>query len=218
MVIKGSDDKRAITATFTVTLDGQFLDMQLIYGGKTNQSLPRFDFPTNFSPSVNKKHHSNEEEAMKFIKKILVPCIESKRELSNLPHQEALVIFDVFKGQVTQSVLDLLKKHNILFDFVSASITSIFQPLDLTVNGYTKKYCKKKFNEWYTDQIFQQLDEGKDLEEIDVKLQLTTLKPLHAKWMTELYNHMTSGEGKQVVLNGWRAAGIRQAIDQGYFN
>ena len=59
---------------------------------------------------------------------------------------------------------------------------------------------------------------GKDLEEIDVKLQLTTLKPLHAKWITELYNHMTSGGGKQVVLNGWRAAGIRQAIDQGYVN
>ena len=30
VVIKGSDDKRAITETFTVTLDGQFLGMQLI--------------------------------------------------------------------------------------------------------------------------------------------------------------------------------------------
>ena len=30
VVIKGSNDKRAITATFTVTFDGQFLGMQLI--------------------------------------------------------------------------------------------------------------------------------------------------------------------------------------------
>ena len=125
VVIKGSDDKRAITATFTVTLDGQFLGMQLIYRGKTNQNLPRFDFPTNFSLSVNKKHYSNEEESMKFIKKILVPYIESERERLNLPHQEALAIFDVFIGQVTQSVLDLLKKHNILFDCVLANMTSI---------------------------------------------------------------------------------------------
>ena len=128
----------------------------------------------------------------------MVPYINSERE----PHQEALAIFDDFKGQITQSVLDLLKNHNILFDFVPANMTLIFQPLDLTVNGYAKKYCKKKFNEWYNDQIFQQLDEGKDLEEIDVKVQLTTLKLLHAKWMTELHNHMSSGEGKQVVLNG----------------
>ena len=146
---------------------------------------------------------------MKFIKKILVPYIESERERLNLPHQEALAIFDVFKGRVTQSVLDLLKKHNILFDIVPANMTSIFQPLDLTVNGYDKKYCKKKFNEWYTDQIFQQLNEGKDLEEIDVKLQLTALKPLHAKWMTELYNHMTrrgKASGPQQMEGTWDKA------------
>ena len=111
VVIKGSDDKWAITATFTVTLNGQYLGMQLTYGGKTNQSLGRFDFPTNFSLSVNKKHYSNKEESMKFIKKILVRHIESEQEQLSLPHQEALTIFDVFKGQVTRSVLDLLKKQ-----------------------------------------------------------------------------------------------------------
>ena len=34
MAKAGSEDKRAITATFTVTLAGDFLGMQLIYGGK----------------------------------------------------------------------------------------------------------------------------------------------------------------------------------------
>ena len=42
--VKGSNDKRAITVTFTVTLEDQFLAMKLIYGGKTNQSLPNFKF------------------------------------------------------------------------------------------------------------------------------------------------------------------------------
>ena len=36
----------------------------------------------------------------------------------------------------------------------------------------------------------KQLDDGKLIEEIDVKLQLTTLKPLHADWLVELYNEM----------------------------
>ena len=58
--IKGSDDKRAITATFTITLDGKFLGIQLICWGKTVQSLPRFKFLHEFSLSVNKKHYSNE--------------------------------------------------------------------------------------------------------------------------------------------------------------
>ena len=33
--IKGSSDKRTITATFAISLQGDFLPMQLIYGGKT---------------------------------------------------------------------------------------------------------------------------------------------------------------------------------------
>ena len=43
--IAESDDKQCITGTFTVSLKGSFLPMQLIYGGKTNQNLPRFRFP-----------------------------------------------------------------------------------------------------------------------------------------------------------------------------
>ena len=53
VAVAGSADKRAITATFAVSLDGKFLPIQLIYGGKTKQSLPRFKFPDLFSLSVN---------------------------------------------------------------------------------------------------------------------------------------------------------------------
>ena len=42
--IAGSTYKRNITATFIITLSGNFLPMQLIYAGKTTQSLPRFKF------------------------------------------------------------------------------------------------------------------------------------------------------------------------------
>ena len=34
VLIKGSTENRMITATFTITLDGHFLPLQLIYGGK----------------------------------------------------------------------------------------------------------------------------------------------------------------------------------------
>ena len=47
--IAGSSDKRSITGTFTIILNGHFLLMQLIYGGKTKQNLPRFTFPDGFS-------------------------------------------------------------------------------------------------------------------------------------------------------------------------
>ena len=59
----GLTDKRSITATFATSLDGKFLPLQLIYGGKTEKSLPPVIFPESFSLSANEKHYSNETEA-----------------------------------------------------------------------------------------------------------------------------------------------------------
>ena len=140
--VKGSNDRRAITATFTVTLEGQFLGMQLIHGGKTNQSLPDFKFPKEFSITVNPKHYSNETEYIKFISEILVPYIQ-KQEKLNAPNQRALANFNVFKGQVTQTVLDLFEGRNIAVTFAPANMTHQFQLMDLTVNSwYAKKYLE----------------------------------------------------------------------------
>ena len=56
VAIAASSDKRCIKGTFVITLKGDFLPIQLIYGGKTAPSLPRFKFPESFSLSVNPKH------------------------------------------------------------------------------------------------------------------------------------------------------------------
>ena len=50
--------------------------MQLLYGGKTNQSLPKFEFPVAFSLSGNPKHYSHTAESIKLIKEIIIPYIE----------------------------------------------------------------------------------------------------------------------------------------------
>ena len=73
VAIYGRDNKRTITATFVITLAGEFLPIQLFYGGKTLQSLPRYQFPNSFSLSVNEKHYSNTYESsyltsMKFVR------------------------------------------------------------------------------------------------------------------------------------------------------
>ena len=76
--ISGSADKRSITATFAEILDGSFLPFQLIYKGKTTQSLPKIDFPDGFSLSVNEKHFSNTQESIKFLKEIVIPFVDKK--------------------------------------------------------------------------------------------------------------------------------------------
>ena len=69
-----------IIATFTITLDGDFLPLQLIYAGKTKICLPRAQFSSSFSLSFNLKHYSNEEELIKVLNDIVIPYVAKERE------------------------------------------------------------------------------------------------------------------------------------------
>ena len=93
-------------------------------------------------------------------------------------------------------------------------MTNLSQPLDLTVNGFVKAFLKKKFTEWYSSSISKQLEEGKSIEDINVELKLSILKPQHAKWINDLYNYMTSEEGHKIIYNGWKEAFLTEAIEQ----
>ena len=41
---------------------------------------------------------------------------------------------------------------------------------------------------------------GKKIEDVNIQLRLTTLKPLHAKWLLEFYNHITSETDAEIIL------------------
>ena len=182
VTIHGCNDKRMITATFVITLSGEFLPMQLIYGDKTLQSLPRYQFPQSFSLSVNPKHYSNTTESLKLLNEIIIPYVKKIRSSEDIPNdQYSLVIMDVFTGQKASKVLELLNANKILVTNVPPNMTKYYQPLDLTVNGYAKKFMSRKFSGWYTQQISLQLEKGVPIDEIDVKLRLSLIKPLHAE-------------------------------------
>ena len=118
---------------------------------------------------------------------------------------------DVFKGQMTTPVIDKLVENNILL----VKVTHICQPLDVAVNGTAKQFMKRKFIDWYAKQIVYAMNDGTAVENIDIKMKLSVMKPLHASWIIELYNYMTPGAGREVCINGWKRSGISDAIQKG---
>ena len=118
--------------------------------------------------------------------------------------------FDVFSGQMTDSVMQKLKENFIKVVKVPENISNLFQPLDLTVNGSAKVFMKRKLTEWYSSSISKQLDKGKSTDDIDVDLKLSIPKPLHAHWIKELYDYMTSQNGSKIMSNGRKAAFITE--------
>ena len=132
---------------FTISHDGDFLPMQLIYHGATVQSLPHFDFPNSFSQSMNPKHFCNTTQALKIIDEITVLYLKKKKnELHLRQDHPSLLIMDVFCGPMTKKVLEKSKCNKIFLVRVLANLTHIFQPLDLTVNSHFKQYMKEKFS------------------------------------------------------------------------
>ena len=90
--------------------------------------------------------------------------------------------------------------------------------MDLTLNGYCKRFLKEKFSTWYSSQISKQFASNIPLDDIKIKFQLTTLKPLQAGWIIDFYNEMTSAKGKEIITSGWVSSGIKDAIELGLQN
>ena len=161
------------------------------------------------------KHYSNETESLNFLEGIILPYVKTKRERLGLKIQPALLIYDVFRGETTDKFLDVLKDNNILSTKIPPNMTHVFQPLDLIVNKFAKDFMKGMFSTWFSRQISLGFENGVELDDIEVDYRLLLLKPLHAKWLVELYNHMSTGERKETVANGWEKAGIFDAVKLG---
>ena len=175
--------KESITRTFGITYSNKYLTMQLIYKGKT-RSFPRVNFPPSFLLSANMKHCNNKQESMKVLDEIIKPYVEKERDMLNLDEKQPTpLITDVFSGQMTKPVIDKMAENYIKLVKVPANMTRIFQPLDLIVNRSAKVFMKKRFTEWHSRCIVQELDNGKDIQ-----LKMSILKPLHAQWIIDLYN------------------------------
>ena len=145
------------------------------------------------------KHLSNTQESMKLLDEVIIPYVEKERALLNLDEKQlALLIINVFSGQMTKPIFDKMAENCIKLVKVPANMTWIFQPLDLVVNGFAKAFLKKRFTEWCSRCIYN----GKDVDSIDIQLNMPILKPLHAQWIIDLYNYLTSSEEREITSTG----------------
>ena len=71
-----SNYKKQRNKIFNLLNSGEFLPIQLIYGGQATKRLPRYQFSAGFSLSVNEKHFSNNKESVKFLNEIIVPYVK----------------------------------------------------------------------------------------------------------------------------------------------
>ena len=74
---------------------------------------------------------------------------------------------------------------------------------------------KRVFTKWFATQILEALESSKAPIDVDITLNISTLKPLQAKWIVELYDEMTLESGKNMILKGCEKLGITDGIKMG---
>ena len=140
---------------------------------------------------------------------------QQQRQELEKPDQASILIMYVFRGQIAEEVVSMLRTNNIWLVKVPNNMTHLLQPYDPTVNDHCKSFMKGMFVEWYRKQVEEALSHGKKVEVIEIKFYLTVIKPLHAKWLMQFYNHITSEKGSEIIINGWKRSGIYDAVKNG---
>jgi NAD-specific glutamate dehydrogenase len=114
-----------------------------------------------------------------------------------------------------EDFLDFLSENNIKVVYVLACCTDRLQPLDVSVQKAIKNHLRQSFEDWYADEIVKQLNENKGSESEDeviqpVDLSLTRLKPLSAKWLVKMVQHIKNNS--EIVRRGFRETGISNTL------
>ena len=194
-----------------INATGSFLLIQLIYQDKPKRCLPQFTFPSDFHVTCTASHWSNLEKSEDLFNVIIFTYfLDKKKELGYPEEQRSLIIMDTVKGQDNDEIKRLSTKNNCELVVVSHNLTIKFQPLDISVNRVAKEFISNKFNAWYAERVSKQLANGIAPGDVMVSLKLSDLKPLHAKWIIEMYNHHR--KQKNSIMKGFDAAGITEAI------
>ena len=127
----GLNDKQQITAVFCAALSGKLLPPQVIYQGKTAACLPKFTFPADWKVTYTTNHWSNEQKTKEYIDKIILPYVNKKCKEHGKANQTVLVIFDEFKGPVTDDIYTLLDSNNTVVVKIPPNCMDRLQPIDL---------------------------------------------------------------------------------------
>ncbi len=150
---------------------------------------------------------------VQYIGTIIVPYVQRMREDFG-SDQSALVIMDNFKGQITTTINNLLETNNINVCLLPANTTDLLQPMDISVNKPAKDFLKRKFEQWYSDEVMKQLQGVSDIESAEIEpinICFSAMKVLTAKWLVEMGDYLANNP--QFVVNGFRRAGITDALD-----
>lgn len=208
VAVIGAEDKRQITACIASSLDGDLLPLQLIFQGKTDACHP----PATDSAKAallhmthSENHWSSQQTMREWIESVLMPYVERKIEAQALPRDaKVILLLDVWAVHKSEEFRMFLRMHHprIHLIFVPANCTSQLQVADVVLQRPFKHGIRRRFNEWATRIIQEQVDQD-DILGLTPYLKMSVIKPLILQWCTDSWSTLSQEKGRNFVKMGW---------------
>jgi hypothetical protein len=146
------NDKTRITCMLCITADGRKLPPYVVFKRKT---LPKDKFPPGIYVRAQEKGWITEDLVRDWVK---VMWQRRPGALLNIP---SLLVLDSFKGHLTEEVKKVIRAGNSDMVVIPGGMTSLLQPLDVSVNKPFKDRLKATYTEWMLKEEKEYTPSGK---------------------------------------------------------
>lgn len=131
------NEKEGFTSIITISASGKILKPIIVAKGKTKRSLKKYDLNDKVIGT-----YSNNGWTNCGIIKIAIDQIYLHTKCKN-----SVLVLDKFKSHTNQHIVEYAQQKNIKLIFIPEGMTSIYQPLDVLINGILKQIGKKLWRE-----------------------------------------------------------------------
>ena len=132
-------EKRHITVVLACAASGEFLPPMIIFKGKTDRTIKKLRIPDGFVVATQSKAWMDEDLMVRWIKEVWFPYITSKGG------RESILCLDSFRAHLTDSVVAEFRKYHSHKAVIPGGCTSVFQPLDVSLNKPFKALLRSQY-------------------------------------------------------------------------
>ena len=136
-------EKKRVTVVLTVFADGGKAKPLVILRGKR---LGKVKVPEGVEVLMHPKAWNSDEGMKTWTSKCLLPYVEGLRR--TIAPGQLLLTMDMFRPHLGEEVTKDLKKHDIVPCIIPGGITSLVQPLDVSINKSFKERLRRRWADW----------------------------------------------------------------------
>jgi hypothetical protein len=218
-------DKEQFTVSIICTEEGDILDAQMIFGGKTAQCHPGGKDarpPAGIFWAHSESHWQTPDLFADVIENIVVPYKNGKiLELGLQADQACMLKMDLHyshkinptkENAGSRRLKATLERHNIIPFYVPGACTDEVQECDTVLNKPFKGGVKDAFRNYLHSQFDNWVESGNDPDEWVPLFTLSVLKPRVTAWVQQGLAKISTPEMKETLAHAFETDGRFQEI------